>query len=76
MTRELFEREKQYTIIMTVANSMCKAGAFTQEELNIIDGYFREKYKPVRVFSLDNPANNRIESSAAGGDSRAYNKTG
>jgi hypothetical protein len=53
---------------MYIAERMLKTGIITQEELNNLDGYFREKYHPIRVYSLDFPAGYLVESILQGGD--------
>ena len=76
MTHEQFEREKQYAIIMTLADSMRKSGALLQEEYKILDTFFRERYQPIRTFSLEKPASDRVECATTGGESIDYYETG
>jgi hypothetical protein len=71
MTTEQFDREKRYSSLMYIAERMLKTDIITQEELDNLDGYFHEKYHPIRVYSLDFPAGYLVESILQGRDDNA-----
>jgi hypothetical protein len=74
---EQFEREKMYSALMAIADGMRKTGVISQEDCDNLDGFFREKYSPLRVYSLDFRASDRVESRSTGGGSHGdHTQTG
>jgi len=47
VTKEQFDREKNYGAAMAVARAMLSNGIITQEEYSRIDAMFTEKYRPL-----------------------------
>ena len=47
MTREQFEREKNYGALMAVARAMLSKGLINDKEYCKIDTIFRQKYRPI-----------------------------
>ena len=47
MTREQFNREKDYGAAMAVAKAMLRAGLITEREYRKIDTIYRRKYRPI-----------------------------
>ena len=47
MDRELFEREKQYRIAMSVAKSMLQNGLISDGDFAIIDTIMRDKFRSI-----------------------------
>lgn len=47
MTREQFDREKNYGTAMAVARAMLSKGVITEDDYHKIDAVFTEKYRPL-----------------------------
>lgn len=47
MTKEQFERESRYRVVLSVADTMLRDGLITGEDYRIIDTIFIEKYRPL-----------------------------
>ena len=47
MTRELFERERDYGAAMSIAKALLRSGLITEKEYRKIDTIFTRKYQPV-----------------------------
>lgn len=47
MTKEQFEREKNYGASMAVARAMLSKGLISEKEYRKIDTIFKQKYRPV-----------------------------
>ena len=47
MTKEQFEREKNYRISIYIAKSMLKQGLITKQEYKEIDTKLTKKYNPI-----------------------------
>jgi hypothetical protein len=68
-----FDREKSYQVLMHHAANMNFAGIISQEDFANLDGYFRSKYHPLRMFSIDIPARNLVESALPTGSNGTFN---
>lgn len=47
MDRELFERELNYRVAMSIAKSMRSEGLIPEDEYKAIDTIMRDKYRPI-----------------------------
>ena len=47
MSKEQFEREKNYRVSLAIAKSMLKKGIITDDDYSIIDTMLKDKYRPI-----------------------------
>ena len=47
MTSDQFEREMRYQAMMAISQQMLNEGILSADDFEKIDGYLREKYRPI-----------------------------